>query len=194
MQNIDLYNGNITHKIPPSFTPHESDFFTRVREPKTVSHDKQVKRVSRIIFIIAALCITSFTTGLALGIKFAGGENTQIVDDTTYEAMGQIKDKVSGLVATTAGDTQKRQFPVDKYPYMLRIGNDFKVKESKEIASYLNSLGHTVILTPKNASKEIYRIYTGPYTNLVEAEKDMKKLDTYKKFSIAGNITRIKRK
>lgn len=192
MQNLDLYSGSTAHRVPPSFAPHESDFFSRVRENASSTHDKQIKRASRIIFVIAALCIASFTMGLVLGIKFAGGENTQIVDDTTYEAMGQLKDKVSGLVA--GGETQKQQFPADKYPYMLKIGNEHKLQDSKNIAAYLHSQGHTVVLSPNTADKNIYRIYTGPYTSLTEAEKDMSKLQTYQKFSIADDITRIKRK
>lgn len=193
MQNIDLYTGgNTTQRMPPPFTPHESDFFSRVRENTSVSHEKQVKRASRIIFFIAALCIISFTTGLALGIKFAGGENTQIVDDSTYEAMGQIKEKVAGLVS--GGDAQKQQYPADQYPYMLRIGTEHKLQASKDIAAYLHSMGHSVVLSPNSAENKIYRIYTGPYSSLADAEKDMTKIETYKKYSIADNITRVKRK
>lgn len=192
MQNIDLYMGAQDRTSGAAFHNYEPDYLSRLNNKDLAEQDKISKRASRIIFVIAALCITSFTTGLVVGIKFAGGEKTQIVDDATYEAMGQIKDKVSDLMAgdgkTPAG---KEAFPAKEFPYMVKVGTEHTQGTARDMAAYLSSMGHRVILSK---GKSDYRIYTGPYKTLATAESAMKKLDTYQKFSIAKNNSIIKRK
>lgn len=191
MQNIDLYTGTAQTDRTP-FSSYEPEFLYGLHNRETNEQDRISKKASRIIFVIAALCITSFTTGLIVGIKFVGGEKTQIVDDTTYEAMGQLKAKVSDLMAGEAKtESGKDQFPTAEFPYMIRIGTEYAQNTAKDVAAYLSSMGHRVILSKGKAD---YRIYTGPYKDLASAEKAMKKLETYQRYSIANNGHIIRRK
>ena len=192
MQNVDFYTGNNARNISSSFSNPDPEYFTRMSDSRASDQDRIKKRASRIIFFVISLCIISFTTGLAIGIKFAGGEDRQIVDDTTYEAMGKIKSRVSGLMAAEKDKSSDpgEQFPAAQYPYVLKIGKDHTRNVARDIAAFLSVQGHRVILS-KNT--DAYRIYVGPYKTLAMAEESLKKVDTYRKYSISGGNTIIKR-
>jgi preprotein translocase subunit SecF len=159
---------------------------------RAMDHDKARRRASRMIFLIVSLCIICFTAGMGIGIKFAGGADKQIVDSSTYEAMNKIKSKLTGAAADQDGKsaTAKEQFPASDYPFALRVGSEHKKTEAKEIANFLSTKGHRVILSQNN---DDYKIFIGPFANQAQAETTLKKLDTYKKYSISGSCSIIKR-
>ncbi len=195
MQNIDFYSGPGARDLPPQFESKDPEYFSRMSGVHTKDQEKAKKRASRVIFLISALCIVCFTTGLAIGIKFAGGSKTPIVDDATYNAMNNISKKVSDLVKPSRVEaaTRTSSFPAAEYPYAIKIGASYSENEARKIASYLSKKGHTVILS-KAATKGNLKIYTGPYKTINYARSGLKKLDSYNKFSLSANARIVKRK
>jgi len=192
MQNIDFYEGNNTKNTPLQFSTHDPEYFSRMSSAHIKQTQNSQKKASRMIFFIASLCIITFTTGLAVGIKFAGGSKREIIDKQTYDAVSSLKTKLSNIIdhAGTQEKSADKIFPKSQYPYVIKIGNDYSKIKSKEIASYLSSKGHTVILS-KNMKK--YRIYAGPYKNHKNANSARKTLSSYTEFSLSANIKIIKR-
>ncbi|PKL36166.1 MAG: hypothetical protein CVV44_18280 [Spirochaetae bacterium HGW-Spirochaetae-1] len=192
MQNIDFYTGQNSRQFSHQFDSSDPEYFTRISGSQNHDQEHIKKKTSRMIFLISALCIISFTTGLAIGIKFAGGEERKIVDDTTFRAVTDLRSKVSGMMTPQNANAEtKNNFPVQDFPFVISIGRStYSPDQSQEIAAYLSSQGHRVILSKKQKG---YRIYTGPYQNKPEAESGLKKLDTCTKFSIGTNCRIIKR-
>jgi preprotein translocase subunit SecF len=178
--------------MSPQFSRTDPEFFTRMAENRTTDHEKARHRASRMIFLIVSLCIICFTAGMGIGIKFAGGAEKQIVDSSTYEAMDKIKSRLTGAASDQNGKsvTAKEQFPAADYPFALRVGSEHKKTEAKEIATFLSTKGHRVILSQND---DDYKIFIGPFANQAQAETALKKLDTYKKYSISGSCSIIKR-
>ena len=197
MQNMDLYSGhsNNAHKMP-SFTVYESDFFNRVREKPLVEQDRFSKKASRIIFIIAALCIVTFTTGLVVGLKFAGGKNTPIVDPATSELISKGVSSVSNMMSKDSGQT--KSYPVSEFPFLLRIGSSYTKDKATELANYVHTKGYvakgSVVFLPKDkGNSNLYNIYVGPYKSESEVKQSKQKFDTDSKFTASNNINIIKR-
>ena len=191
MQNIDFHSGNSGRSFSQFEGHDDSEFLSRF-SGAAKDQERINRRASRMIFLISALCIVCFTTGLAIGIKFAGGDSHSIVDDRTAQAVSELKTKVSDLVTPTQAiaKPQAKDFPVKEFPYVIRIGDRHSKARAKEIASYLSGKGHTVILSKKDS---FYRIYTGPYKSHNEARSYAKKLDSYQKFSISANSRILQR-
>lgn len=199
MQNIDFYERkNIRGSTPfPYALPNapEPDYFAMGAVPGAVDADKHRKRTMRLVFIIAALCIFSFTGGIVMGIKFAGGTKHEIVDPRTYNAMSDIGKRVTTIVASKAPATEApaRQvslYPKAEYPYAVRIDRTFDRTKAEEVASFLSQKGHTVVLTHQD---EKYRVYAGPYKSESEAAASLKKIAEYSNYSLANNARIIKR-
>ncbi len=195
MQNIDFYSGSHARELSPQFEKSDPEYFPRMSGIYTRDQEKAKKRASRVIFLISALCIICFTTGLAIGIKFAGGGKTPIVDDATYNAMNSLSKKVSSLVKTRSAEAATRQsrFPMEKYPFAIKVGKSYKEKDARAIASYLSKKGHTVILS-RASLKGYFRVYTGPFESINKARKTLKKLDSYTHYSISSSSRIVKRK
>lgn len=192
MQNMDFYEGNNFRDFSASFPAQDPEFFSKISDSRSENQNQLNRKASRIIFVIAALCIVSFTTGLAIGIKFAGGNDRQIVDDTTYQAMSNLKSKVSGLMSGDhAAADAKDQFPAEEYPFVIKIGATHSKEMSKDIATYLSSAGNRVILT---RTGKYYKIYTGPYKSLDDAKNSLKQIAQSDKYSISTGNKIIKRK
>lgn len=193
MQNIDFYSGPASRDVPLQFDSNDPEYFSRMSGVHSRDQEKAKKKASRVIFLISALCIICFTTGLVIGIKFAGGSKTPIVDDATYRAMNDISQRVSGLVkpAIAAAVDKSQGFPASQYPYALKIGESYKEARAREIASFLSKKGHTVILS--HAKNGEFRVFTGPYKTRNNAKSSLKKLDSYNKFSISATARIVKR-
>ena len=194
---MDLYSGHNSniHKMP-SFTAYESDFFNRVKEKPPVEHGRFSKKASRIIFVIAAICIVSFTTGLVLGLKFAGGKNTPIVDEATSELISKGVSSVSNIMNKDSGQT--KSYPVSEFPFLLRIGNSYTKDKATEVANYVHTKGYvakgSVVFLPKDKGNgSLYNIYVGPYKSESEARQSKQKFDADGKFTASNHINIIKR-
>lgn len=193
MQNLDFYSGKIERDIPPQFSREDPEYFARLANIHAKEERSSMKRASRILSLIIALCIISFTAGLIIGIKFVSGSNKQIVDQQTREAVTGIGQKVSNLIKegsnnkTNVNAGEKKLFSKEDFPYIIKIGKQYNKTESQEIAGIISGHGHTVILSKDNGS---YKIYIGPYKNQEEASEDLKKIKTY---SIKGNPVVVKR-
>lgn len=191
MQNIDFYDGSNTRTLPTQYNIHDPEYFSVLSSHHSKEFEKNKKNASRLIFFIASLCIISFTTGIIIGIKFAGGANKEIVDERTFNAFTGIGNRVSSLIKeNTASDTSKTtRFPKNLYPYAIKIGNSFNNTESKKIASLLTRSGHTVILSKIDSG---YKIYTGPYKSIDFARESVEKISTINSY-LLENVKIIKR-
>jgi len=197
MQNIDLYSGNNNnnHKMPP-FVAYEPDFYNRVREKPPVEQDKFSRKASRIIFVITALCIVSFTTGLVVGLKFAGGKNTPIVDDATSELISKGVSSVSNMI--NRDSERNKSYPASEFPFLLRIGASYTKDKATELANYIHTKGYvskgSVVFLPKDKENDsLYNVYVGPYKSESEAKQSKQKFDADNKFTTSNNINIIKR-
>ncbi len=192
MQNMDFYNGQSFHETEQSYGRQDPEYFARMSKFQAKEDTRIRRKASRIIFIIAALCIISFTTGLAIGIKFAGGSERQIVDEKTFNAVKDLGTKVSGMFNRKNSEKfTTEQFPRDKYPYVIKVGDSFDYSKSQKIANFLSVNGHTVIISKNNNR---YTLFTGPYPDRDQAKRVLKKITTYKQFSLASVVKILKRK
>lgn len=199
MQNIDFYERknirggtSFPYAIPAGPEP---DYYAMGPAPASTDKDKHHKRSMRLMFIMAALCIFSFTAGIVMGIKFASGNQREIVDRQTYNAMSDMGKRVTGMVAkkSPAADTAPRTaalYPKAEYPYAVRIDRTFDRSKAEEVATFLSQKGHTVVLTHQD---EKYRVYVGPYKTEAEATASLKKIGEYSNYSLANNARIIKR-
>jgi hypothetical protein len=210
MQNIDFYEGKNLRNNPSQFERIDPEFYPRMTEYNSRSNDfgpreeeKHRKKANRMMFVIISLCIISFTAGLVIGIKFAGGSERKIVDDKTIQAVSGLSNKVTGLMnnkdvnsAKTADDShnikqKENVFPKEDYPFIIKVGSDYDKAESQKIAGFLSSKGHTVILS--KTSKDTFKIYIGPFKNQLDAKSSLNKFSGYNEFSIASNSRIVKR-
>ncbi len=192
MQNIDFYEKRNTRVMPPQFTEFDPEYFPRVAQATPRETERIRKRASRIFFIIAALCIISFTTGIVVGIKFAGGTRHEIVDTKTFNAVADIGKKIPFVGATGKAEQapQEKVFPRESYPYVLGVNGDYDIAMAREMAGFLSQRGHTVILSKNNGR---FRIYVGPFRKNADAREALKKISGYSKYSLAENTRIIKR-
>jgi hypothetical protein len=209
MQNIDFYEGkNLRNnsaqfeRIDPEFYPRMTEYNSRVNDFAPREDEKHRKKANRMMFFIIALCIISFTAGLVIGIKFAGGSERKIVDDKTIQAVSGLSNKVSGMInketaiQKTGDEAQNiRQkenvFPKEDYPFIIKVGTEYDKAESQKIAGFLSSKGHTVILS--KTAKDTFKIYIGPFKNQLDAKSSLDKFSGYSEYSIASNSRIVKR-
>ena len=175
---------------------YESDFFNKTREKTPVEQGKFSKKASRVIFVIAALCIVTFTTGLVVGLKFAGGKNTPIVDETTSELISRGVSSVSGIVNRDSG--KAKSYPVSEFPFLLRIGTSYNKDKAVELANYVHTKGYvakgSVVFLPKDkGNNSLYNIYVGPFKSESEAKQSKQKFEADNKFTASNHINIIKR-
>jgi hypothetical protein len=182
MQNVDFYSGKTLRDIPPQFSREDPEYFARLAKVHTKDEHKSMKRASRMLSLIIALCIISFTAGLVVGIKFASGSSKQIMDQQTREAVTNIGQKVSDFVKENpeangnVNITEKKLFAREDFPYVIRIGKQYNKSQSQEIAGIISSHGDTVILSRDGGN---YKIFAGPYRNYEEAMTSLSKIKTY---------------
>ena len=191
MQNIDFYERQTTRSALPDMRTFDPEFFSRLAQATPRELERARKKASRLFFIILSLCIMSFTAGIIIGVKFSGGKR-EIVDPKTYHAMADMGKQLSDLVSDRGAERKKGEmvFPRDTYPYAIRIDKKYDKNSAHRIAGFLSQRGHTVILTNDN---NVYRVYIGPYRSAADAEKAMKKISAYNKYSLAENCRLIKR-
>ena len=207
MQNIDFYEGKNLRNNPAQFERIDPEFYPRMAEYNSRANDfapreneKHRKKANRMMFVIIALCIISFTAGLVIGIKFAGGSDRKIVDDKTIQAVSGLSNKVTGLInkdsngTKTADESIKQKenvFPKEDYPFIIKVGSEYDKAESQKIAGFLSSKGHTVILS--KTAKDSFKIYIGPFKNQLDAKSSLNKFSGYNEYSIASNSRIVKR-
>jgi hypothetical protein len=192
MQNIDFYerkNIRVVHPQPYALDP---EYYPRMAHNSHREIERIRKKATRAFFLISSLCILSFTIGIIIGIKFSGGAQREIVDTKTFNAMTEIGNKFSNLIneKTVKSPEKENPFPKKSYPFVIKIRSQYDNASSQKIAAFLSRKGHTVILTKFN---DKFRIYIGPYKNAGDAEAALKKISTYKKYSLAENTRIIKR-
>ena len=194
MQNIDYYSGKNIRDISPQINTQDPEYFTRLASMQFKEDEKNKRRANRMISFIIALCIVSFTLGLVVGIKFASGSKKEIIDEGTRNAVSNIGNKVSKFINKDSmekgSSLNKRLFPLEEFPYVIRVGKQFSKARSQEVANYLSNKGHTVIISKNN---KIYRIYIGPYRNHSEAEISLKNISSYSSNRFFSNLGIFKR-
>ena len=174
MQNFDFYDKNTSRNIPPHYDTQDAEYFSRLSSKHIKDQEKTRKRASRMIFLIAALCIISFTGGLILGIKFASGSEKEILDKNTVNAMKGLKNKVSNLISPSEKKNikVKNAFPKDNYPFVVKLDGVFDQNSIKTVSYYLIKKGHTVIQSKQN-------IYIGPFSTVDRAKTERDKIISY---------------
>lgn len=193
MQNIDFYEGNTVKPLSPQFDSYDMEYFSRLSNNHLKEEERSRKRASRIIFIIGALCIISFTTGLIVGLKFAGGHNKVIVDDQTYNAVKNLQSKMSSFMTEQKHDISVNEsFPVQEYPFVIKIGKEHSLDKSKIAASFLSGKGHTVIISKSNNGH--INLYTGPYRSMDDAKISLNTISSYTDFINKEKLQILRRK
>ncbi len=193
MQNMDFYNGKYIRETSPIFEKSDPEYFSRTTRGLEKDSRNQEKKAVRMLTLIFSLVIVAFTTGLVLGIKFAGGSDKKIVDDRTASAVNDLGEKVSKLVQDI-NITQKpadKLYPSKEYPYVIQLDNSFRQKDFKPVATYLSHHGHTVIISKMGENS--YKLYTGPYKTKDEARKNLNKFSGYKEYALQNQAKIIKR-
>jgi preprotein translocase subunit SecF len=193
MQNIDFYSGKETRVMNNSAMLHDADNVARLDAMYRKEAYKNNKRASRMLSLIIALCIISFTTGLVMGLKFANGSNAAIIDSQTASALSTMRSRVSSMMKQEEQVTKnapKAVFPKEEYPFVIRINRNFNEKESKEIAQFLSKNGHTVIISQKN---QHYKLYVGPYKAQADVDAAVKVLRDYRKKNWFDKMEAVKR-
>lgn len=193
MQNFDFYESKGNRASMPSYDRVDPEYFSRTSAVHNKEAEKHKKKTSRAIFFIIALNIITFTTGLILGLKFAGGEEREIVDPTTYKTVAEIGKKVSDIVNDPNEPRQKQAaklYPREEYPYVVKIGADHKPENAQAAAEFLSKKGHTVILS-KNGS--MFRVFAGPFKTKSDAQRSIHGIESYKNEQIGGSAVLLKR-
>lgn len=203
MQNMDFYTRKPGRSYPPQFDAQDPEYFSRLTNVYHQETERGRNRANRIMSLIIALCIISFTVGIVIGIKFASGSKNPLVDENTKQAMNGLGKKVSSILKDDAvaqvkenkdekqeKENGKKLFPKNEYPFVIRIGSEFSKDKSYDIAGFLSARGHTVILS-KNSRQ--YRIFVGPFKTQQEAEISLKKITAYSNKAWSGNACILKR-
>ncbi|HNW27422.1 MAG TPA: SPOR domain-containing protein [Spirochaetota bacterium] len=193
MQNIDFYERKNIRIAPPQFTDtYDPEYLPRMAQNTPREMERVKKKASRIFFLITSLCIMSFTAGIVIGIKFAGGTQRELVDRKTYNAVADIGKSFTlpGRDKPSESLPQEKLFPKNTYPFVIRVTSEHDHNTAQKIAGFLSHRGHTVILSKNNNR---YRIYIGPYRSNDAAAEALKKIASYQKYSLAENTRIIKR-
>jgi hypothetical protein len=196
MQNIDFYSGKTVRETPPNFSREDPEYFARFAKGHAKEEDRSMKKATRMLFLIVALCIISFTTGLVIGIKFASGSNKEIVDQHTKKAVDEIGKKVANIIKDgaetdlNAAPVNRNLFSRDQFPYAIKIQGEFNQMKSQEIAGFLSGKGQTVILSNSNGK---YKIFLGPFIGLGEADNNLKKIKGFSGDEYISKAVIIKR-
>jgi len=179
---MDFYSGKTIREMPSGFNREDPEYFASMAKGHSKDDERSMKRATRMLFLIVALCIISFTTGLVIGIKFAAGSNKEIVDEHTKKAVDDIGRKVADIIkdgSTTdlnAAPVKKDLFPREQFPYAIKINGEYNQPKSQDIAGFLSGKGQTVILSKYN---EKYKIFLGPFRNLDDAAGNLKKVKSF---------------
>jgi hypothetical protein len=200
MQNMDYYSRSGVRNHPYHLDTTDPEYFARMNEMNHRENERIRKKATGLMSFVIALCIISFTAGLVIGIKFAGGPQKEIVDESTRQAMSSTIKKVSGLLNENAaaevrdrdktGKNASDVFPRSEYPFVIPIGKDLSREKSQEIAGFLSSNGHTVILS---RSGDGFRLFTGPFKTMSDAENSLKKIAGYSNKAWFQNAQIVKR-
>lgn len=179
--------------MAPQFEKIDTEYFSKTSKVHEIEQERTGKKAVRLLTFITGLIIISFTTGLVMGIKFAGGAEQQIVDDSTYNAVSNISTRLTDMVKDASSSISKpadKVYPKDEFPYVIMVGKDFNENRFKPVAQYLSSKGHTVIVSKHESS---YRLYTGPYKTETDARKALAEISLYKDDPFPANAQIIKR-
>lgn len=189
MQNFDFYSGPQNRNMSFEFDSQDPEFYARTE--RLIPNDPELsrRRASRMLFIICAMCIIAFTTGLVIGIKFAGGRERELVDPRTSQLVTDVGSRMSKLVNREKA-TVSELYPREEYPWVVSVGNDFTKDDSRKLAEFLSTKGHTVILS-RNGEK--FRLFAGPFRSKEEAQKNLDELAGYKQYSLAQGVKILKR-
>jgi len=189
---MDFYDGRHLRDLPPQFDKFDTEFFSRTAGSADRENEKSRKKATKIITIVAALIMISFTAGLVIGIKFAGGAERKIMDDHTLNAMNNIGDKMSAIVKDVTGNSKPANqiYPKVEFPFVIQLGKEYSEADLKPVAQFLSSKGHTVIVSKNNLN---FKIFTGPYKTESDARKSLSEISLYKQYAIATNAQIIKR-
>lgn len=200
MQNMDFYSRNNARSHPYHLDTTDPEYFARMSDMKHRENERIRKKATGLMSFIIALCIISFTAGLVIGIKFAKGPQNEIVDETTKKAMSNTIRKVARLMNENAaaevrdsersGKPASEVFPRDEYPFVIPIGKELTKEKSQEVAAFLSSNGHTVILSKSGNG---YRLFSGPFKTREDAEKSLKKITGYSNKAWFQNAQIVKR-
>ena len=195
MQNIDLYEGRHLRNYSPQFDKYDTfdmEYFPKKTGVSERESEKSQNRATRIITLIGALIIISFTTGLVVGIKFASGGERNIVDEHTLNAVNSIGGKVFDTIKDFKGNIKPadKVYPKNEYPYVIQLNKEYNETDLKQTAKFLNSKGHTVIVLKNNQN---FKIFTGPYKNEADAKKSLSEISLYKQYEVSTNAKIVKR-
>lgn len=179
--------------MAPQFEKFDTEFFSKTSKVQEIEQERTRKKAVRLLTLITGLIIISFTIGLVMGIKFAGGAERKIVDENTYNAVSNISTRLTDMVKDASSSISKpadKVYPKTEFPFVIMVGKDFDATSFKPVAQYLSSKGHTVIVSQNENS---FRLYTGPYKTEADARKALSEISLYKDDPFPANAQIIKR-
>jgi hypothetical protein len=179
--------------MAPQFEKYDTEFFSKNSKVQEIEQERTRKKAVRLLTFITGLIIISFTIGLVMGLKFAGGAEKKIVDANTYNAVSNISTRLTDMVKEASSSIPKpadKVYPKNEFPFVIMVGKGYDENSFKPVAQYLSSKGHTVIVskTEKN-----YRLYTGPYKTESDARKKLAEISLYKDDPFPANAQIIRR-
>lgn len=193
MQNMDFYEGRNIRCMAPQFEKYDTEFFSKNSKVQEIEQERTRKKAVRLLTFITGLIIISFTIGLVMGLKFAGGAEKKIVDENTYNAVSNISTKLTDMVKDASSSIPKpadKVYPKNEFPFVIMVGKDYDETGFKPVARYLSSKGHTVIVSQNEKN---YRLYTGPYKTEADARKKLAEISLYKDDPFPANAQIIRR-
>ncbi len=115
------------------------------------------------------------------------GQNNQEEAGALAQSPG---DSTAGIVEEKPKEPVTRTFPKEEYPWVIKVGELFSADQAKNVADYLSSRGHTVILT---RAETLYRVYLGPYKSEAVAQGNISRINNYTDNTYFNSISVVKR-
>ncbi len=191
MQNFDFYDRS-NRQFNPQYEKYmdmpDPEYFSRLTQNHTKEQEKKQKSASRTLFFMVALCIVTFTAGLVIGLKFAGGTKYKLVDKDTMSRVSKIGKSMQSMInGKTSSNSTAKKYPKSKYPYLIKISG-FKKIDHSNVARYLSKKGKSKFMVVVS-SKNIYILQKSRRS----AEILFDKILDYSRYSFKGRMKILKR-
>lgn len=192
MQDFDFYSIDPAKYHQVENRVDNPEYFANMSDTHSRESEHNHKRATRLLAFVIGLCITCFTSGLVIGIKFAGGPDKKIIDEHTRQAFSSLGQKESAEEPGLAMAATKGQnlFPKENFPYIVAINDAYTIAQSQKAASYLSKQGHTVIISQNDGK---YRLFIGPYAEKNNADSVALKINNDKVKCFTGQAIAVKR-
>jgi hypothetical protein len=197
MQNFDLYDKHVSQRDIPFFEKQPVSTTSLPQGEHEIHHtsDELHKKASRTLFLVTFLCITSFTAGLVIGMKYLGNSKGQLVDKDTKKAMASLRSSVSSMMSGNSCKRAERvqrkvSYPESEFPYAIRIGKKVDEATTKKLVKYFVSQGQPVFKFPSARGNDLI---IGPYRSKKSAKMSLQRILSHDKIASMMKLEIIER-